>query len=179
MPFGRHDVTMALIVTRREVKDSFRDWRIMIPIILLTLFFPLLMNFTAGRLLAFVSDYGAQIIATRLIPFLLLVVGFFPTSFALVIALETFAGEKERQSLEPLLATPLTDRQLYLGKVLASVIPPLTASYVGIVLLSGATFFRAGCALDLGRLGLWVAFLGVSVLAQRNPPIFYAGGIIL
>jgi len=90
------------------------------------------MNFTASRLLSFVSDYGADILGTRLIPFLLLVVGFFPTSFSLVIALETFVGEKERKSLEPLLATPLTNGQLYLGKMLASVIPPLFASYLGI-----------------------------------------------
>ncbi|MDX1689143.1 MAG: stage II sporulation protein M [Candidatus Promineifilaceae bacterium] len=132
LPFDRRDFHMALIVTRREVRDSFRDWRIIIPIVLLTLFFPLLMNFTAGRLLSFVSDYGADILGTRLIPFLLLVVGFFPTSFSLVIALETFVGEKERKSLEPLLATPLTNGQLYLGKMLASVIPPLFASYLGI-----------------------------------------------
>ena len=132
LPFGRHDLRMTLIVVRREVRDSFRDWRIIIPIILLTLFFPLLMNFTARRLLSFVSNFGADLVASQLIPFLLLVVGFFPTSFSLVIALETFVGEKERQSLEPLLATPLTNTQLYMGKMLASIIPPLFASYLGI-----------------------------------------------
>lgn len=136
--WGRHDVHMALVITRREVRDSFRDWRIIIPIIILTLLFPLLMNFTAGRILDFVTDFGAQIIGTRLIPFLLLVVGFFPTSFSLVIALETFVGEKERNSLEPLLATPLSNVQIYLGKMLASLIPPLFASYLGIgVYLAG------------------------------------------
>jgi uncharacterized membrane protein SpoIIM required for sporulation len=122
---------MAFVVARREIRDSFRDWRIIIPIILLTAFFPTLMNFTAGRLVAFVEDYGAEIIATQLIPFLLLVVGFFPMSFSLVIALETFVGERERKSLEPLLATPLTDFQLYMGKMLAALVPPLLASYLG------------------------------------------------
>ncbi|MCB8951453.1 MAG: stage II sporulation protein M [Ardenticatenales bacterium] len=130
--FNRDDVRMALIVTRREVRDSFRDWRIIIPILLLTLFFPALMNFTAGRMLGFVGQFGAELIAERLVPFLLLVVGFFPMSFSLVIALETFVGEKERKSLEPLLATPLTNVQLYVGKMMAAVIPPLLASYIGI-----------------------------------------------
>jgi uncharacterized membrane protein SpoIIM required for sporulation/ABC-type transport system involved in multi-copper enzyme maturation permease subunit len=130
--FSRHDISMALHVTRREVKDSFRDWRIIIPIVLLTLFFPGLMNFTAERLLNYVGQFGAELIAERLIPFLLLVVGFFPMSFSLVIALETFVGEKERKSLEPLLATPLTDTQLYMGKVLAAIVPPLSAAYLGI-----------------------------------------------
>lgn len=131
LPGRRNDLRMALVVARREIRDSFRDWRIIIPIILLTVFFPALMNFTARRLVAFVEQYGAEIIATQLIPFLLLVVGFFPMSFSLVIALETFVGERERKSLEPLLATPLTDFQLYLGKMLAALVPPLLASYLG------------------------------------------------
>jgi hypothetical protein len=50
------DWRMAAVVARREIKDSFRDWRIMTPIILLTVFFPALMNFAAGRMMAFVSN---------------------------------------------------------------------------------------------------------------------------
>jgi uncharacterized membrane protein SpoIIM required for sporulation/ABC-type transport system involved in multi-copper enzyme maturation permease subunit len=122
----------ALIITRREVRDQFRDWRIVAPIILLTLFFPGLMNFTAGEAVKFVQQYGANLIATRFIPFLLMIVGFFPITISLVIALESFAGESERRSIEPLLSSPLTDWQLYLGKLLASLIPPLVGSYLGI-----------------------------------------------
>lgn len=170
---SRHDVEMALVVTRREVRDSFRDWRIIIPIILLTLFFPLLMNFTAGRLLGFVSDYGAEIVGTRLIPFLLLIVGFFPTSFSLVIALETFVGEKERKSLEPLLATPLTNTQLYLGKVLASVIPPLFASYLGIAV------YLVGLALTVGWIPPLQLFLQTFILTTIQGIVMVAGAVIV
>jgi uncharacterized membrane protein SpoIIM required for sporulation len=128
----------AWIVARREIRDHFRDWRILAPILLLTVFFPALMNFTARSAVDFVTRYGAPIIAERLIPFLLMVVGFFPISISLVIALESFAGERERLSLEPLLATPLSDAQLYLGKMLASLVPPLAAAYLGIsVYLAG------------------------------------------
>ncbi len=122
----------ARLIASREIRDQLRDWRILAPIILLTLFFPLLMNFTAGQAVDFVARYGADIIGDRLIPFLLMVVGFFPISISLVIALESFAGERERLSLEPLLATPLTDSQLYLGKIIASIIPPLGAAFLGI-----------------------------------------------
>jgi uncharacterized membrane protein SpoIIM required for sporulation len=135
---------MALVVTRREVKDAFRDWRIVIPIILLTAGFPAIMNFTAGRLLGFVEDFGAEIIANQLIPFLLLVVGFFPISFSLIVALETFVGEKERKSLEPLLATPLTNTQLYVGKMMASLVPPILASYLGMTIYLIALYFTVG-----------------------------------
>jgi uncharacterized membrane protein SpoIIM required for sporulation len=132
----------AWIVAGREIKDQLRDWRILTPIIILTLFFPLLMNFTARQAVDFVGRYGAPIIGDRLIPFLLMVVGFFPISISLVIALESFAGERERLSLEPLLATPLTDGQLYLGKMIASLVPPLSAAYLGIAVYMIGLVFR-------------------------------------
>lgn len=134
---------MVLTLVAREIRDTLRDWRIVAPIVILTLFFPALMSFVADLALSWVAKYGEPIIGERLLPFLLMVVGFFPISFSLVVALETFAGEKERQSLEPLLATPLTDAQLYLGKTLAALIPPLLAAYLGItVYLIGLYFFK-------------------------------------
>ncbi|HEY5573703.1 MAG TPA: stage II sporulation protein M [Anaerolineales bacterium] len=122
----------ALIITRREIRDQFRDWRIIIPILVLTVLFPSLMNFTAHQAANFVQRYGATAVGDRLMPFLLMVVGFFPISVSLVIALESFVGEKERHSIEPLLCSPLSDWQLYLGKLLAATVPPLIASYIGI-----------------------------------------------
>ena len=121
------------IVMRREMRDQLRDWRIVAPIVILTLFFPFLMNFTARQVLGFVEQYGANLLAERFIPFLLMIVGFFPITVSLVIALESFAGETERHSIEPLLASPLTDQQLYLGKLLASLVPPVLASYLGVL----------------------------------------------
>ncbi|MEN4041462.1 MAG: stage II sporulation protein M [Anaerolineaceae bacterium] len=136
----------ALVITRREIRDQFRDWRIFFPAFGLTLFFPTLMNFTARQLLNFVEQYGANIINERLVPFFLLIVGFFPISVSLVIALESFVGEKERGSIEPLLNSPLKDWQLYLGKLLAVVVPPLLYSYIGMgVYLLG--LYRQGVVL--------------------------------
>lgn len=128
-----NNVRPAWWVLRREVRDQFRDWRIIIPIIFLTLIFPFIMNFMADRVVAFVAQYGATLISERLIPFFLLIVGFFPISISLVIALESFVGEKERGSIEPLLSSPLKDWQLYLGKLVAVMVPPLSAAYIGIV----------------------------------------------
>jgi uncharacterized membrane protein SpoIIM required for sporulation/ABC-type transport system involved in multi-copper enzyme maturation permease subunit len=100
---------------------------------MLTLIFPFLANFTTQRVLGFVERYGANIIAVRFIPFLLMIVGFFPITISLVIALESFAGETERRSIEPLLSSPLTDTQLYIGKLLASLLFPLSAAYIGML----------------------------------------------
>jgi uncharacterized membrane protein SpoIIM required for sporulation/ABC-type transport system involved in multi-copper enzyme maturation permease subunit len=133
----------ALIITRREVRDQLRDWRIIFPVTGLTIFFPFLMNFTAQQMLGFVRQYGATIIGERMVPFLLMIVGFFPISVSLVIALETFVGEKERSSIEPLLNSPLKDWQLYLGKLLSAVVPPLFSSYLGMaVYIAGLAFSR-------------------------------------
>ena len=133
----RHTLGNALIITRREVRDSFRDWRILVPIVVLTFLFPALAQFIAGRFTTFVTGYGAEIVGERTIPFLLMVVGFFPISISLVIALETFVGEKERRSLEPLFSTPLTNTELYVGKTLAAMIPPLVSSYGGMFVYLG------------------------------------------
>ena len=125
-----------LIITRREVRDSLRDWRIVTPIVLLTLIFPALMTFTSevGANVAVIWGVGqnANVIMGQLVPFSLMIVGFFPISFSLVVALESFVGERERRSIEPLLSMPISDGALYLGKLLSSVTVPLLASYLGV-----------------------------------------------
>jgi len=139
-----HEFSQALIITRREVRDQFRDWRIIGPILVLTLFFPGLMNFTARQVVGYVEQYNVPLIGDRLLPFLLMVVGFFPISVSLVIALESFVGEKERRSIEPLLNSPLTNFQLYLGKLFAVVIPPVAASYLGIAVYLFGVYRQVG-----------------------------------
>ncbi len=140
--FTAQTLRNAWIVTRREVRDSIRDWRIIIPIFLLTLVFPFLANVASTlftNLLEQSADFeDTQEVLDTFLPIMPMLVGFFPVSISLVIALETFVGEKERQSLEPLLSTPLTNLELYLGKVMAAIIPPLGAGYLGIsIYLSG------------------------------------------
>jgi uncharacterized membrane protein SpoIIM required for sporulation/ABC-type transport system involved in multi-copper enzyme maturation permease subunit len=140
-------------LVKREMRDQLRDWRVVIPMAILTLFFPILMNFAARLVINYVNQYGGQVIAEAVFPFLLMIVGFFPTSVGLVIALESFVGEKERYSLEPLLATPLSDIELFLGKVLASVITPLCAAGLGISAYLAGMFFSAGWFPPLALLG--------------------------
>jgi uncharacterized membrane protein SpoIIM required for sporulation/ABC-type transport system involved in multi-copper enzyme maturation permease subunit len=154
-----HTLSNALIVTRREVRDSFRDWRIMVPIFLLTLIFPLLANGMTRIFINFFQDNGAEPILPAMLPLMPMIVGFFPVSISLVIALETFVGEKERLSLEPLLSTPLTNTELYLGKSFSAMLPPLLASYTGITiymtsLILGETQWRPPILLVLQILAL-------------------------
>lgn len=171
--FNRYDFRMALLITKREVRDSFRDWRIIIPIVILTLVFPALATFTARVLFNFTAQYGAGLVGDRLIPFLLLIVGFFPMSFSLVIALETFVGEKERKSLEPLLSTPLTNSQLYVGKVLAALIPPMITSYLGI------TVYLIGLSIAANWTIPTELFIQILLLSTLQGIIMVAAAVIV
>jgi uncharacterized membrane protein SpoIIM required for sporulation/ABC-type transport system involved in multi-copper enzyme maturation permease subunit len=142
---GEHPLGLAirnaLVITRREVRDSFRDWRIMGPIFVLTLIFPTMAQGATQLVTNFFEQNGAAPLLNNFLPLLPMIIGFFPVSISLVIALETFVGEKERRSLEPLLSTPLTNTELYVGKTLAAMLPPLLASYLGIsIYVAGLVF---------------------------------------
>jgi len=169
----REPVRLVCALVEREIRDTLRDWRMMIPILILTLLFPLLMSFVADVALGWVAKYGAPIVGERLMPFLLMVVGFFPISFSLVIALETFVGEKERNSLEPLLATPLSDTQLYLGKTLAAMIPPLLAAYLGI------TVYLIGLYVFEGWLPSFTLLVLIVLLTTAEGLVMVSGAVVV
>lgn len=56
-----------------------------------------------------------------------------PLMFSSIVAAESFAGEKERKTLEGLLYTPASDMELFLGKSLAAVTPAVLIAWVGFV----------------------------------------------
>jgi ABC-2 type transport system permease protein len=72
------------------------------------------------------DDPIAQVVLfnTSLMYFLLL-----PAIIPLAIAVYSIVGEKDQATLEPLLATPISDLELFLGKALASVIPALLINW--------------------------------------------------
>lgn len=120
------------LVARREFLDQFRDWRIVVPMVLLISVFPFIADDTTRQAVSFMGRFGGELILDNLIPFVILVIGFFPLSFTLVVALEAFVGEKERGTIEPLLSSPLQDRHLYLGKLFVGISTPLVFSFLSI-----------------------------------------------
>jgi uncharacterized membrane protein SpoIIM required for sporulation/ABC-type transport system involved in multi-copper enzyme maturation permease subunit len=127
-------VQRTLLVARRELKDSLTDWRIVAPVALLTFLFPWVVIYSTRFGIGYAERYDPELVLARLIPFATMVVGFFPVSFSLVIALESFVGEKERNTLESLLSTPISDAALYVGKLLAALALPLLGSFTAIAL---------------------------------------------
>lgn len=128
----RRNLEAIWMVARREFLDQFRDWRIVLPMLLLVSLFPFIADDTTRQAISFMNRFGGDLILDNLIPFVVLVIGFFPLSFTLVVALESFVGEKERGTIEPLLSSPLEDSHMYLGKLLVGIITPLVFSYASI-----------------------------------------------
>lgn len=56
-----------------------------------------------------------------------------PLMIASIIGADSIVGEKERKTLEALLYTPATDRELYLAKVLSAFLPALMIAWVSFV----------------------------------------------
>ncbi len=169
----RSEWSMVWTITSRELRDQLRDWRIIAPIVILTIFFPYLMNWTARQAIDFVGQYGSTLLVERLVPFLIMVVGFFPLTVSLVVALEAFVGEKERGTIEPLLSSPLKDWQLYMGKLFASIFIPLFSSYFGIGVYLG------GLALEGIPLPSLNIILQTLALTAAQGMLMVSGAIVI
>lgn len=53
-----------------------------------------------------------------------------PLMFSSTIAAESFAGEKERKTMEALLYLPISDQELFIGKVMAAGIPAILITWI-------------------------------------------------
>ncbi|PKN90626.1 MAG: hypothetical protein CVU44_23015 [Chloroflexi bacterium HGW-Chloroflexi-6] len=67
-----------------------------------------------------------------------------PLMFSSVVGSDSFVGERERKTLEALLYAPTSDMELFLGKVLAAVLPAIALSWLThalyIVVVNAASF---------------------------------------
>ncbi|NTW98050.1 MAG: ABC transporter permease subunit, partial [Oscillochloris sp.] len=161
------NLTTISTITRREVRDTLSDWRIVAPILLLTFIFPQLLVAASSQVAFYVDDAS---LAGRLVPFAALLVGFIPASFSLITALESFVGERERNSLESLLSMPISDRDLYLGKLSSSLLTPLVSSLIAMLVFAfmllgfqPALYFAA---ITLPRLALLFLLVGSMALVM-------------
>jgi ABC-type transport system involved in multi-copper enzyme maturation permease subunit len=110
----------------KEWRESMRNKMVLFGVVLL----PIILVGTSVFMLAVgegADDPVGQIVLfnTSLMYFLLL-----PAIIPLAIAVYSIVGEKEQATLEPLLATPISDLELFLGKALASVIPALVVNWI-------------------------------------------------
>jgi hypothetical protein len=72
-------------IARREIFETLTDWRVLLPVCILTFVVPLVLVSGTDFAVTFVQD---ERLVARLVPFAILVVGFIPASFSLITALE-------------------------------------------------------------------------------------------
>ncbi len=162
-----------LVLARREVRDALTDWRISLPMGLLTAIFPLLVAFGAAWALRVLERLEGPEIGARVLPFGLMVSAFVPISFSLVLALESFAGEKDRNTLEALLTTPLSDAQLFLGKMAAVLLPPVGLSLAAMTTFTLAVKLTTGRNIPAGTLVL------VGLLSVVEAVVMVAAAVVI
>ena len=137
-------LSKAWLVASRDFKIFRHQKNILYSIIV----FPVLISVLFPLILEYVGQRGLAANLPNLLNsfsfFIVIGAAYIP----LGIASYSIVGEKVEKSLEPLLATPLTDGEILLGKAIAAVLPTLVAMY------AGATVFMVGVdAVTFGELG--------------------------
>lgn len=179
----------AVLVFRKDWREVSRNWQVILPIVVVPFMFSVLLpaiillipNLAAlpgsslGGLdtmirslpkhvqdeIVGMTDQQALLYVMSLYffaPFFLII----PIMASSVIAADSFAGEKERKTIEALLATPISDGELFLGKTLVSFLPSMMVTGVSFLVYSAVVDVASFTILD-GRLLLpnvsWVLLI--------------------
>ncbi|HLE74663.1 MAG TPA: ABC transporter permease subunit [Candidatus Bathyarchaeia archaeon] len=156
-------IQKAMLVFRKDWREVSRNWQVILPIVVIPFMFSVLLPVllvlipslaaTPGTSLggfetmiqnlpkhvqdelAGMTDQQVMVYIMSLYffaPFFLII----PLMASSVIASDSFAGEKERKTIEALLATPISDSELFLGKILVSFIPSMMVTVVSFIIYS-------------------------------------------
>jgi len=156
----------AAVVFKKEIKEVIRNKNIWMPILIITAIFsiamPLVFILGSNSILKdedtinFINKMFGQVgdplrvligfILKQLLIFLLILPAMVPS----LIAPSSVIMEKENNTLEPLLATPLKTSELLLGKSLTALVPSFVISTINFIILTivvdVAAFIRLGYA---------------------------------
>ncbi len=109
-----------LLIARHEIKLIAREPRFLI----LFMIMPLFLGISQIALLLMHSIGNLEIATT------LRLIGLLVSSSCLTLSADSFAGERERRSLETLLCLPLSSRQIFFGKILGILPLPLLSAWL-------------------------------------------------
>lgn len=150
-------IKKAMLVFNKDWREIRRNWQIVLPIVvvplMISVFLPVIVTVIpsiaatqGGSLNGFetlienLPNHIQQQLAgmtEQQVTIYILAIYFFAPFFLIiplmasgVIAADSFAGEKERKTIEALLATPISDGELFLGKMLVSFIPSMIVTII-------------------------------------------------
>lgn len=156
------------VIIGREMQETFRDLRFWISFALLGIVLP--------------SMYSSLAVSTqRNLQEWLLLVLLLPATYSVQTAVVSFVSEKEARTIEPLLAIPAQDGEIFGAKVTASAIPPLTIALGATLSFFGAAsllfsgqgyrldwdFLSVALSLVLALMVLWT-MVGIGVLISTR-----------
>jgi ABC-type transport system involved in multi-copper enzyme maturation permease subunit len=158
---------VAKLIAIRELKETLRDPNLVLPLVLMPCLIGVLAGISAFASFAQNSSaVGAAVtnaaldqlpqaavqrlsnlpttdrqatIETLLKAFSIPLFWIIPVALTPAVAADSFVGERERFSLEPLLATPIGTNQVLLGKLAAAVIPAAIGTWLGVLVFWGVT----------------------------------------
>lgn len=176
------DRRKAALVARRDLRDAVSELRLIAAMVALTLAIPIASGSGVRALAVF---GGGTAVVNRLALVGAFFVVFIPASFSLVLALESFVGERERTTLEVLLSTPLREAEIYAGKVVAVLAVSLTLCYGGLVVYCLVTFPGLGyfpvailLALSLSTICQVAAMVAGAVIISLNARTMRAANVM-
>jgi ABC-type Na+ efflux pump permease subunit len=179
------------IVFKKDWLEIRRNWQVLLPIIVVPLMFSVLLptiivlipnlspmqptslqGFEAliASLPANIQDKIAGMTPQQVLIYIMTLYFFAPLFLIIplmassVISSDSFAGEKERKTIEALLATPISDSELFTGKVLVSFVPAM--------IVTVASFAIYSTAVDITTLSL---FNGTLLLPNADWLIIILG----
>lgn len=144
-------VNKVMLVFNKDWTEIKRNNQVMLPILIVPLIFavifPLLMGGISSQpsngvdtlmkilppdVLSIISGMSPEqaLFYIMLSSFILPIFFIIPLIASSVIASDSFAGEKERKTLEALLAAPFSDQELLLGKILVAFVPAMLVTLI-------------------------------------------------
>ncbi len=188
-----------MLVFKKDYREVSRNWQVILPIVVVPLMFSVLLPVIVVVIPSLVAMPGSSLGIEEMIrnlpssikdqlvgmteqqilvyvmslyffaPFFLII----PLMASSVISSDSFAGEKERKTIEALLATPLSDSELFLGKILVSFIPSMIVTVVSFIIYSAVTDLSSFYVLD-GRL-LLPNLVWIMLIFGLAPAVALAG----
>ncbi len=165
-------ISASLIITKREVRDILSDWRVIIPTLILAVIFPTIIVLGIRWGTPFMAHIDPTAAVGKAALFGAMMSAFFPTSFSLVIALESFVGEKERNTIETLFATPLSNAQLFIGKFLAVMTLPVLLSNIALSIYLFGMWWLLGTTVP-------ASFVLLTVLLTLSEVLIMVAGAVI
>ena len=154
-------IEKAILVFKKDWREIRRNWQVILPIVvvplMISVFLPVILGVIPtfavsqgsglngfetliGNLPSQVQEQLAGMTETQVMIYVMAIYFFAPFFLIIplmassVIASDSFAGEKERKTIEALLATPISDGELFFGKMLVSFIPSMIVTIISFMI---------------------------------------------